>query len=227
MVLLCPFPLAPFPAASSGNGSSEPGGSDPSHAARSQELSLIQCWVSGGGGGPQKLPAQLLGASAALPLLIPWDLCPVGLGQQEPDPAWRKEVFCSPEGQICSQRGPRRCQERREQLPALHLLPSHTGSPSPTCLSQDLTVLGVHPGTSGRCHLPSGPPRRGWVMWDGSRMHHSSKNNLSCSRLTQMSAAWPCILPAQPSPAPCLAFPCSQAGITGRKGGQARLSVHR
>lgn len=61
-------------------------------------------------------------------------------------------------------------------------------------------------------------------MWDGSRTCHFSKNTFSLSRLTQISAAWPCIPPAWLSHAPCLAFLHSWAVIPGRKGGQARLS---
>lgn len=124
---------------------------------------------------------------------------------------WGNGVFCSPEGQVCLQRGHRHCQERGSSPQPF------TFSPSPTSLPQDLTALGMHLGTSGRCHLPPGPPRRGWEVWDGSRTCHFSKNSFSFSSYPNL-----CSLAVH---SPCLAFPPSQAGITGRRGGQARLSV--
>lgn len=122
---------------------------------------------------------------------------------------WGNGVFCSPEGQVCLQRGHRHCQERGSSPQPF------TFSPSPTSLPQDLTALGVHLGTPGRCHLPPGPPRRGWEVWDGSRTCHFSKNSFSFSRVTQISAAWPCILPAWPSHPPRLELPAGEAAKPG------------
>lgn len=158
---------------------------------------------------PPKLPAQFLAPSAVF--LIPQDLCLLGLGQQEPHPAGGTGCFVLLKvSSVC--RGDTGTARRERAAPSPSPSPSPRRIPSPTSLPQDLTVLGGHLGTPGRCHLPPGPPRRGW---DGSRTCNFSENSFSFSRVTQISAAWPCFLPAWPSHTPRLELPAGEAAKPG------------
>lgn len=59
-------------------------------------------------------------------------------------------------------------------------------------------------------------------MWDGSRTCHFSKSSFSFSSLTQMSAAWPCSLPAWPSCSPRLELLAGKAAKPGSVRGNER-----
>lgn len=93
---------------------------------------------------------------------------------------------------------------------------THTSLPR-TCQHQEC----VPKDTWGNAtSLLPGQPRRGWAAWDVSGTHHFSKNRFSFFRLKQMSVSLP-------MRARCLAFPCSQAGVTSSKCGQTLLTMHR